>query len=95
LEKSKSVAPLFGSSASSDDDVKAFYAYWESFSSKMTFEWTDEYDPAEVSTVLDAVSAAKGWFDGKQAPNRAIRRAVEKENKKVWGEVVRDVVVGL
>jgi hypothetical protein len=45
--------------------------------------------------VLDAVSAAKGWFDGKQAPNRAIRRAVEKENKKVWGEVVRDVVVGL
>jgi hypothetical protein len=28
--------------------VVAFYNYWEYFSSKMTFAWTDDYDPAEV-----------------------------------------------
>ena len=48
LERSRASAPTFGTSTSPFDEVKAFYNYWELFSSKMTFAWVDDYDPAEV-----------------------------------------------
>jgi DnaJ homolog subfamily A member 5 len=43
--------------------VAAFYAYWSSFNSKLSFAWEDRYNPND-------------------APNRDVRRAIDKENKK-------------
>jgi DnaJ homolog subfamily A member 5 len=43
--------------------VHNFYGFWQSFSTKKSYAWTDEYDT-------------------RQAENRRIVRAMEKENKK-------------
>ncbi|XP_059472105.1 dnaJ homolog subfamily C member 21 [Neocloeon triangulifer] len=57
--------PGFGTSTSSYEDVvHDFYAFWQSFSTKKSYAWMDEYDT-------------------RQAENRRIVRAMDKENKKV------------
>ncbi len=52
LERSRASAPSFGTSTSPVDEVWAFYTYWEQFSSRMTFAWVDDYDPAEARGVV-------------------------------------------
>jgi curved DNA-binding protein CbpA len=36
--------PTFGSSSSSNDEVFAFYEYWKSFESRMSFDWVSPHD---------------------------------------------------
>jgi len=55
--------PSFGDSSSPAANVLRFYSHWESFVTRLSFSWEDEYNPSE-------------------APNRQVRRAIEKENKK-------------
>jgi hypothetical protein len=38
-------APLFGTSETSERDVKEFYAYWSSFQTVKDFAWLDLHDP--------------------------------------------------
>ncbi|KAJ8096505.1 DnaJ domain-containing protein [Lipomyces tetrasporus] len=57
--------PGFGDSRSSwADETKYFYAAWNGFSTKKSFDWFDQYRLAD-------------------APDRRVRRAMEKENKKL------------
>ncbi|KAF4520178.1 hypothetical protein B566_EDAN003890 [Ephemera danica] len=57
--------PSFGTSASNYEEVvHAFYAFWQSFSTRKSYAWMDEYDT-------------------RQAENRRVVRAMDKENKKV------------
>ncbi|CAB3368296.1 Hypothetical predicted protein [Cloeon dipterum] len=56
--------PGFGTSTSDYEEVvHAFYGFWQSFSTKKSYAWMDEYDT-------------------RQAENRRVVRAMEKENKK-------------
>jgi len=59
----KEMYPGFGNSKTSYEEIKAFYNFWNNFSSKMTFGWKEQYNLND-------------------APNRQVRRAMEKENKK-------------
>ncbi|KAK4523925.1 hypothetical protein GAYE_SCF00G1823 [Galdieria yellowstonensis] len=57
------LAPSFGRSDSSWEDVSKFYSYWENFQTKKPFAFVDKWNLND-------------------APNREIRRAMEKENKR-------------
>ena len=57
-------APEFGAADTHEDDVRAFYEYWERFSTRKTYSWLDQWNPND-------------------APNRQVRRAIEKENNKL------------
>ena len=59
----KLTLPSFGTSQSSIDDVKTFYASWLNFVTCLSFAWMDKYDVNE-------------------APNRYVRRLIEKDNQK-------------
>jgi hypothetical protein len=48
LEKSRATAPRFGRSDTPIEAVHTFYGYWEAYSCKISFEWVNEHDPAEV-----------------------------------------------
>jgi len=56
--------PSFGTSTSTEEEVRHFYAYWTNFASHQRFAQADQYKLSE-------------------APNRQIRRLMEKENKKL------------
>jgi len=56
--------PSFGTSTSTEEEVRHFYAYWTNFASRQRFAQADQYKLSE-------------------APNRQIRRLMEKENKKL------------
>lgn len=43
-----STYPPFGESGSDLADVDSFYHMWETFSSHMSFSWTDTYDIRDV-----------------------------------------------
>lgn len=54
-----------------DNVVKPFYAQWNSFATRKTFAWKDEYKMSD-------------------APDRRYRRAMEKENKRLREEGIRE-----
>lgn len=55
-----------GNSKSDWEDISAFYAAWEAFSSCLSYAWEDIYH----------------LYDIKEAPNRRIRRLMEEDNRK-------------
>ncbi|KAG8191458.1 hypothetical protein JTE90_020708 [Oedothorax gibbosus] len=60
--------PAFGNSNSSYEEVRTFYAYWQSYCTSKSYSWTDKYD------LSDARRSGAG---------RQMIRMMEKENKKL------------
>eukprot|EP00871_Galdieria_phlegrea_P000047 jgi/Galph1/1042/GphlegSOOS_G5749.1 len=71
--ESDRLAPSFGRSDSSWDQVAKFYTYWENFQTKKSFAFLDNWNPTE-------------------APNREVRRAMEKENRLARQEGKKEFV---
>lgn len=70
---SEAYAPRLGDSNADWKQVKAFYQYWEAFSTQRSCAVADRYDT-------------------RAAPNRQVRRAMEKENNKARAESKRKVL---
>lgn len=80
FQEEEALAPSFGRSDSSWEDVNKFYSYWENFQTRKPFAFVDKWNLND-------------------APNREIRRAMEKENrqertsaKKEFNTAVRNLV---
>ncbi|KAL2824724.1 hypothetical protein BDW59DRAFT_180153 [Aspergillus cavernicola] len=63
--------PSFGSRDADLQDMRHFYAVWNSFSTKKSFSWKDVYRYSE-------------------APDRRVRRLMEKENKRLREGAIRE-----
>ena len=53
VDDSIAPAPGFGRSDASDESVFAFYHYWESFVTVVSFAWMDRYDRREASNRME------------------------------------------
>ena len=67
--------PSFGCSSSSADEVRAFYAYWESYCTPRSFNCADEYN------ILEAPNRRIARLMEKE--NKKLREAKKKERNEV------------
>lgn len=72
--------PVFGDSNSCDDDVKMFYGYWLSYSTKRSFAWLDTYN------IRDAPN--RNYVRAMEKENKKVRDKAKKERN----ELVRNLV---
>ncbi|RZF31898.1 hypothetical protein LSTR_LSTR017468, partial [Laodelphax striatellus] len=92
--------PTFGKSDSSFDDVNAFYAYWQSYSTKKSYAWLDPYNAREapnrrVSKLIERENK-KVREKARKARNEEIRELVgfvRKRDKRVqaYAKHLKDV----
>ncbi|XP_022197623.2 dnaJ homolog subfamily C member 21 [Nilaparvata lugens] len=86
--------PSFGKSDSSFEDVNAFYAYWQSYSTKKSYAWLDPYNAREapnrrVSKLIDKENK-KVRDKARKARNEEVRELVgfvRKRDKRVQAYV--------
>lgn len=75
--------PALGGVAASAAHVTKFYSYWNNFATKRKFYWCDKWRLSEVPqhATPDAFISLHQYVLV-QAPDRRIRRLMEKDNKK-------------
>jgi DnaJ family protein A protein 5 len=69
--------------------VRRFYTHWKEFTSRKKFGWAEKYNLNQVNMLSWHLCLTASHA---QAPNRDVRRAMERENKKLRDDKKKEFV---